>query len=133
MITFQRQHSGRMKVVHTQEEEARRKFSEHVQSIAFNLTLSRRMISLLQTVRDYGFPGDGIEQKKRSGEVTMTPNGSHQYIMFSRALQNRGLIIHKWPVPKGDPTLVLSRSGELICELLVEAGLMPKKRLKNRE
>ena len=45
------------------EREARGKFASHVQSIAFNLTLSRRMIDCLQSVRDYGWPHLGREAK----------------------------------------------------------------------
>jgi hypothetical protein len=71
------------------ESDARSRFSEHVQSIAFNLTLSRRMIGLLQTVRDYGFPERNTQARRDQASV------------------------------------VLSKPGTLVCELLVEAGLMP--------
>jgi hypothetical protein len=45
---------------------AQEKFASHVQSIAFQLTLSRRMIDCLRVVRDYGFPTtDGSPRQRR--------------------------------------------------------------------
>lgn len=123
---------------------ARDKFSSHVQSIAFQLTLSRRMIDCLRVVRDYGFPHNScvspdpatheLEQVCRSvvkrthtrGESTFVTDN---FVGFMRSLDNRGLITWNpkaWNERKvGERSLFLSRAGVLVCSLLVEAGLMP--------
>jgi len=116
------------------DEQARRKFASHVQNVAFNLTLSRRMIDLLQVVRDYGFPYYVVGSKQQREEydrfksVCEYQNGAHQYINMVNALERRGLVILK-PFTKktkiGDRNIVLSRAGEIVCDMLVESGLMP--------
>lgn len=124
------------------EREARQNFASHVQSIAFNLTLSRRMIDCLQAVRDYGWPSDGQhydasmdrERKEYDKIVTRIHHRdskefrTHNFVGFMGALSNRGLVYWS-PNPydkrkKGERSMLLSHAGELVCELLVEAGLM---------
>src|SRR5690242_12055548 len=88
--------------------EARDKFSSHVQSIAFQLTLSRRMIECLRVVRDYGFPhgastSDDPEIRshesacrsvvKRHHARGMSTFVTDNFVGFMRSLDNRGLII----------------------------------------
>lgn len=118
---------------------AREQFASAVQSVAFQLTMSRRMIDCLQVVRDYGFPhlGDRAtdtdwQLDKTQAIVVQRPsrNGgtAHNFVGFMRALQHRGLIYFN-PTPwnkrkTGQRTVLLSRAGELTCELLMEAGLM---------
>lgn len=123
--------------------EAQQKFASHVQSIAFNLTLSRRMIDCLQAVRDYGFPcmvGASLEEDKLDREQRAVTRRIHQgekrnfftnnFVGFMRSLDNRGLIIWRTQsrlgrsLKKGEKLIVLSKAGELVCALLVEAGLM---------
>jgi len=125
-----------------QQAEARNNFASHVQSIAFNLTLSRRMIDCLQSVRDYGWPHLGNEATKEDraknkennlvvtrfhnrGDNTFT---THNFVGFMKALSNRGLIYWNEKDYRqrklGERTLFLSRAGELTCDLLVEGGLM---------
>lgn len=111
--------------------DARKQFQAHVQSIAFNLTLSRRMIDLLQIVRDWGFPhGRSIDQDASWWEKSRVPaqTGNDQFIMMVKALIARGLVLHDSRPDKqrkaGDKVYYLSRAGELTCELLVEAGLI---------
>ena len=117
------------------EEQARGLFAD--QSIAFNLTLSRRMIALLQTVRD-NEPNRAFEE---IDAVCQTSSGAHQFLMFEKALQRRGLVIFTYR-KLSDPgdficTAKLSRLGRMVCDLLVECGLMssqkqkPKKYAKN--
>lgn len=115
------------------EEQASRLFSEHVQNIAFNLTLSRRMVGLLEAVRDFGFPsccGDNdLERRRFYYGVTQYGNGAYMFIKYIRAIENRGLVIHQFN-QEGKPTFVLSKAGKLVCELLVECGLMSRQRIK---
>lgn len=125
------------------EMQARKNFSSHVQSIAFNLSMSRRMIDCLQAVRDYGWPHFGDKESaewwkdRKEHESVITrihhrDSGSfvtHNFVGFMNALSNRGLIYWN-PTPerekkKGDRTLLLSHAGELVCDLLVECDLMP--------
>lgn len=132
------------------EREARQNFASHVQSIAFNLTLSRRMIDCLQSVRDYGWPHLGQEATKEDWQrdkqekwVTTRLHNRGQstfvtdnFVGFMRALSNRGLVF--WndkpyeQKKKGERTIFLSRAGELTCELLVEGGLMAP-RVENKK
>jgi hypothetical protein len=121
---------------------AQEKFASHVQSIAFQLTLSRRMIDCLRVVRDYGFPTtDGsprqrrLEAKNRRVVKRHHSSSTHRafvtdnFVGFMRSLDNRGLVIWNetpWEKRKpGDRTVFLTKAGELTCLLLVEAGLMP--------
>jgi hypothetical protein len=113
---------------------ARNNFAGYVQSVAFQLSLSRRMIDLLQVVRDYGYPHQTKETAESYAEFKewdsrcRTSNGAHQYISFMRALERRGLIIFNHTSDRerkqGDKRVWLSRAGELTCELLVESGLL---------
>jgi len=122
-------------------EQARTDFASHVQSIAFNLTLSRRMIDCLQAVRDYGWPHAGRDGREvgivppeaeaattRIHHRGATTFVTHNVVGFMGSLKNRGLVYWnptEWNERKvGDRTILLSRAGELVCELLVEAGLM---------
>ena len=125
------------------QQQARDRFASHVQSVAFQLTLSRRMIDCLRVIRDYGFPhlassSDGetkrLEDENRS-VVKRIHQGSRRtfitdnFVGFMRSLDNRGLVI--WNSTdygkrkRGERSLKLSRAGHLTCALLVEAGLMP--------
>lgn len=126
------------------EVQARNAFSAHVQSIAFNLTLSRRMIDLLRLVRDYGFPHFGHTYETKGTEAewaewrtarnVLTIDGGRMgqrdaFVTFMHSLERRGLVVTnpiEWEKrEKGDPAFLLSRAGELVCDLLVEARLMP--------
>jgi|HubBroStandDraft_6_1064221.scaffolds.fasta_scaffold134224_5 hypothetical protein len=121
---------------------AREKFASHVQSIAFQLTLSRRMIECLRVVRDYGFPAiddspgqKQLEDKNRAVVKRQHRSSTHRafitdnFVGFMRSLDNRGLVVwNEIPYVKrkpGERTLFLTKAGELTCLLLVEAGLMP--------
>ena len=127
--------------------EARQKFSDHVQAIAFNLTLSRRMIGLLQVARDgLMIWADGLNDKspaalvrrEHAKQLTVLAHGADNIIGLSSALQRRGLI-YRPPIldekngsdywgdsrKQGVPLYRLTRAGELVCDLLEEAGLMP--------
>ena len=136
----------------TPQEDARDKFSRNVQSIAFQLTLSRRMIDCLRAVRDYGFPhgartSEDAETRRYETTCTSVVKRQHKrgtssfitdnFVGFMRSLDNRGLVVwNQTDYSKrktGDPALKLSRAGELTCELLVEAGLMPARRNLRRK
>lgn len=93
------------------------------------------MISVLRVVRDYGFPdGNYTYDDGYDGWATVS-NGSHQGIMMFKALERRGLIVHHEPNYKmesgrqvrcgdGKKLFTLSKAGDLVCQLLVEAGLL---------
>ena len=125
--------------------QAREKFANHVQSIAFNLTLSRSMIGALAMIRDfngYGCAHDDMEW----GEIKRIygPRIDGLFVPLMRAVERRGLVVHN-PLPEGKkmhecPSHVfyqLTKAGELVCELLVEAGLIParveEKKLSRRK
>lgn len=125
------------------EADAAARFGSYVQSIAFNLTLSRQMIETLRIIRDFGWPLNMTPEQNRYGlEQLRAINGNRNTDLATpfRALERRGLAYHapspsdiefrkmsdaeraKW---NGHRHYRLTRPGELVCELLVEAGLMP--------
>lgn len=124
------------------EHQARQKFADHVQSIAFNLTLSRRMVNMLQIIRDQiDGVGDGLDpenveavrRRKIVDNVIRSPNGAMNSYTLYHSLETRGLVYRPERPNKnnafarenlGTPFMLLTRAGELVCELLVEAGLM---------
>jgi len=131
------------------EVQAREKFAAHVQSVAFQISLSRKMIDLLQVVRDYGFPHCAYNRNNKeendahtqtwlkNRECVRISNGTEQFSMFMHAIVRRGLV---YANPKehrdrkdGDRAFLLSRAGELVCDLLVEAGLMAPAQESARE
>jgi hypothetical protein len=111
---------------------AREQFAGAVQGVAFQLTLSRRMIDCLQLVRDYGFPHLGGRATdtnwKVMGDAPVATWTLHNDELRFYALQRRGLVYFD-PTPSskrktGQRTVLLSCAGQLTCALLVEAGLM---------
>lgn len=123
-----------------EEADARKAFTEHVQSVAFQISLSRRMIELLRETRDYGFPhGANWEENKAHRDIVAIRHHrgpirkeftSHDLVGPIKSLERRGLIIfNRTPYEsrkKGELWLRLSLAGEIMCELLVTAGLMPE-------
>lgn len=107
---------------------ARECFSNYLQSIAFNLTLSKQMIAGLQMIRDYWV--DAVPMPSMGSPNYKSPRicqMSHTYTVV-QSLTRRGLV-YFIPHPKGDPlgnhqSWKLTTAGNLVCELLVEAGLM---------
>lgn len=108
---------------------ARECFSNYVQSVAFNLTLSKQMIAGLEMVRDYWI--DARVLSTLANEKHKYPRllqASHTYTIV-QSLTRRGLIYH---VPRPGPiesmdshqAYKLTKAGQLVCQLLVEAGLM---------
>ena len=102
------------------------KFASYVQSVAFQMTLSRNMIEALGLIRDFQtIPHDG----------SVTPRVDTYAAPSARSLKRRGLVEH-WsdvhPELEGPGwsekipfVWRLTRAGELTCELLVEADLLP--------
>ncbi|HZT18610.1 MAG TPA: hypothetical protein VFA23_04360, partial [Dongiaceae bacterium] len=78
--------------------------------------------------------------------IPLAANGADMFIPHIRAVERRGLVefvdyeMHPdrpgkpmgWR-PKGYRPFVLTRAGELVCELLVEAGLMPAAKVRQRK
>lgn len=108
---------------------ARAAFSNYVQSVAFNLTLSKQMIAGLQMIRDYWVDAEHLptmgNPNYKSPRILAV---SHTYNIV-HSLTRRGLIYN---VPRQKPiesmdnhqSWRLTSAGKLVCELLVEAGLM---------
>lgn len=113
----------REKLVAKKQEEARAAFASYTQAIAFNMTLSRPMVEMLGLLRDYT-PGDFIGDLKRSA----TPYINSNFVPVIKRLEARGLVWHDYIepriAPKGHRYHKLTRAGELMCDLLIEAGLL---------
>lgn len=123
------------------------RFADHVQSIAFHLTLSRRMIEALGLLYHYGRIRDCenkfIHNKPERWETP--PSVDSHTVPIMSSLERRGLVIHN-PMPKRDLTgdyhpvasiwkhksFLLTEAGEKVCELLILAGLLNKRETKRK-
>jgi hypothetical protein len=123
-------------ITNLQEHISNEKFRGYVQRVAFQITLSERMIRALCVVRDYpAYNNNKTSEEARSEyEKTEIRSLSTQaqciWITEFNALERRGLAYHnpttkENPWPNGHVFYKLTRAGELMCELLIEAGLMP--------
>lgn len=139
-----------VQIVDTREADASARFSNYVQSIAFTLTLSRTMIETLRVVRDFGWPLHYTTEehdKNRAAMKAVHGNGQYDLVTPFRALERRGLAYHapspgysemramteaerkKW---NGHRHYRLTKAGSIVCDLLVEAGLLPAQEKKRR-
>ena len=111
--------------------EARENFANYTQRVAFNITLSRDMIGMLHVVRDWGC-------QKQPDEVwapvvhnwkSIYPRSDSHFVPQVQSLIRRGLVYHDYieqkDAPMGHRYYKLTRAGELMCEMLVEVGLLP--------
>lgn len=110
---------------------AQNKFANYVQETSFNLSLSRHMVSLLQLIRD-GYTINDITNRK----ATITPRANSHWVPLMGTLERRGLVIYQpRPVDQevgGWMTWRLSKAGLIVCDLLVEAELMPARKTTRR-
>lgn len=109
------------RITDNKQAEAKAAFSGYVQSVAFNMTLSRHMVDALGAVRDFGDTRSALQAGAVNGHV-----GTHSAPLMG-ALIRRGLVWHDFPEGRREPGhryFKLTRAGELMCELLVEAGLI---------
>lgn len=118
------------------------RFADHVQSIAFHLTLSRSMIEALGLLYHFGQIYDCesklIHHKPERWEPSRYVD-SHT-IPIMNALERRGLVVHNPPPPRAERKMgynlwrhrsfLLTDAGEKVCELLVLAGLLNAKESK---
>jgi hypothetical protein len=105
-------------------------FQEYTGQWAFVLSLSRRMVFFLRIIRDGQYwddPCPGVNHPR------------NQFIVGTGTLERRGLIkaIYKTEKFKGEDVTRLANweltpAGELVCELMVLAGLMPAAVKKQR-
>jgi len=104
--------------------EARAAFIGYVQSVAFNLTLSRNMVDALWAVREFGTAYNG-------NNASIPAIVRSRSVPLMKALERRGLVWHDYLPPKEAPSdhayHKLTSAGELVCDLLVEAGLIAAK------
>ncbi len=127
--------SNTQQVIQFQEHSANIKFRGYVQRVAFQVTLSEPMIRALQVIRDYPAYSnnktnkDLIKEHKQTEIRSLSNQAQCVWIVEISALERRGLAYHN-PAPKNNPWpenwvfYKLTRAGELMCELLIEAGLM---------
>lgn len=110
-------------------QEARAAFVNYTQSVAFNMTLSRSMVEMLGLIRD--------ERASTADSGVRTPYTNSHFVPVVRRLEARGLVWHDYiepmRAPKGHQYFKLTRAGELMAELLVEAGLLAAAPAKKRD
>ena len=123
------------KIINFQEQISNDKFKSYVQRVAFQITLSERMIRALCVIRDYPAYNNKITNKEMISEQkrieirSLSSQAQCIWITEFNALERRGLAYHnpttkENPWPNGHVFYKLTRAGELMCELLIEAGLM---------
>ena len=116
------------------EAEAQNAFRNYVQSVAFNLTLSRSMIEALALIRDGMGSGFSFHEAAQSGRISQRTN-SYAVPVIGRLI-SRGLVIHDYlppdEAPKGHRYYKLTRAGAITCALLIEAGLMAPEQAERR-
>ncbi len=128
------------------EADANRAFSEYVQAVAFQMSLSKAMIAELHVIRDWGYPrsfpkrGENVALSKAEAERDFAeyrkwnstyPREMRHAMTHRPALERRGLAYSVEP-KLGERAWHLTRAGALTCELLVEAGLLPAAPRKRR-
>jgi len=104
------------------ESAARDKFAAYVQSVAFQISLSRRMIDLLQGIRDFEAAGKSWKDFYPTRKAMVNKVGATCFVTYVKALERRGLVTYEQdrsPIP-----WQLTYAGYLMCELLVESGQM---------
>lgn len=108
------------RVTDRRHDQARALFSSYVQSVAFNMTLSRNMVDALWAVREFG------SCHRDEAKATVAPYVSNHSAPLMKSLERRGLVWHDWikDAPPGHFYFKLTKAGELMCALLVEAGLI---------
>lgn len=90
------------------------KFADHVTSVAFHLTMSKSMIVMLVSVANKRH-ATGVQSLRLVGlRDTSVDTG--------RRLEDRGLVYA--PNPEWPGRYELTRAGEIVVELLREAGLV---------
>jgi hypothetical protein len=90
------------------------RFADHVTSVAFHLTMSKSMIVVLVSVAN---------KRHATGKQSLRLVGlSDTSVSTARRLEERGILYA--PNPEWPGRYELTRAGELVVELLREAGLV---------
>ncbi len=122
-------------LINLNEHSANEKFRGYVQRVVFQVTLSERMIRALCVIRDYPTYNnnksseDLIRENNQTEIRSLSTQAQCIWLVEFNALERRGLAYHnpttkENPWPNGHVFYKLTRAGELMCELLIEAGLM---------
>lgn len=130
------------RVLERREQEARAAFASYAQSVAFQVTLSRNMIDLLGLVRDAASVSDALHDRRVAASGP-DGTGARDYVAsylvpLMNSLIRRGLVLHcpfsgrTDQVPAGWKWYALTRAGQLMCDLLVEAGALPARASSKR-
>jgi hypothetical protein len=98
------------------------RFSEHVTSTAFHLSLSKRMINVLAAIHQLS--DKGYRKVLAPSERVW----SSHWVPTARSLSERGLVVHEDPSQQNPPwsryPYQLTKAGQLVLELLKEADLL---------
>lgn len=98
-----------------------KEFAEHVTNTAFFLSVSKKQIRYLTVLFHTPWPNRGYYDRPFAGGRSDPDNWVTSY----RALTRKGLV--EWA--EDDPIrkcghFQLTKAGQLLCELLIEAGLI---------
>lgn len=107
-------------------------FADHVTNTAFFLSMSKKQIAMLAHIAANPHPGwNAAERSAYYSREWM--QGHDTYFATARALESKGLLLGIWTErsvkDKTDRVhhYELTRAGELVVELLREAGLVEAK------
>ena len=98
-------------------------FAEHVTNTAFFLSVSKKQIRYLDILHKTPFPHQGYYY--RDNIFAGGRSDPDNWISSYNALIRKGLVTREVHDPIRDYShYKLTRAGELLCEMLVEAGLI---------
>ena len=100
-------------------------FAEHVTNTAFFLSVSKKQIRYLDILYHNPWPAQGYYNRDVFGCTRYDPDN---WIASYGALTRKGLVVSVIDnAERQTGHYELTRAGELLCELLVEAGMMVEK------
>ena len=106
-------------------------FAEHVTSTAFFLSISKKQMEYLAFLRRFPY---GCEDQNRFGgyyhQLRDNVIGKDTWIASMRSIANKGLVV--WIIHDSERQhghYEITKAGELVCDLLEEAGLIQSKEI----
>lgn len=96
-------------------------FAEHVTNTAFFLSVSKKQIRYLEIIYKNPHPSQGYYSRD---VFECTRSDPDNFIASFGALQRKGLVVREIDDPiRNYGHYELTKAGQLLCEMLVEAGL----------
>jgi hypothetical protein len=102
-------------------------FADHVTTTAFFLSVSKKQIRYLSVLFHSPWPAQGYYLR----DFSCTRDDPDNWISSYRALTRKGLVISVTDdTERNTGHYELTQAGKLLCEMLVEAGLIEEREQK---